>query len=164
MSVTRPDLELPNAGAGPDPLSLAAFAADHEASVLLFQRDYHCGNCKAQLKDVAERYDEFTERSVAVVSILPEPKARARDWQDSFDLPFPLLADPDAAVGEQYDQPTRFGVLGELHDLVGRMPQTVVLDTRDDALDAHSIHVGDSPSDRPSIDAMLGELDDLFAA
>ena len=44
------------------------------------------------------------------------------------------------------------------------MPQTVILDTRNDALDAHSIHEGDSPSDRPSIDAILGELDDLLAA
>ncbi|EMA43759.1 redoxin domain-containing protein [Halococcus saccharolyticus] len=164
MSIARLDFELPNAGAGPDSLSLDAFADDHDAIVLLFQRDYHCGNCKDQLQDVAERYDEFTERNVAVVSVLPEPKARAREWQESFDLPFPLLADPDTEVGDQYDQPTRFGALGELHDLVGRMPQTVILDTRNDDLDAHSIHEGDSPADRPSIDAILGELDDLLAA
>lgn len=163
MSAARLDFELQNAGTGPDPLALAAFAADHDAIVLLFQRDHYCGNCKDQLRAVAERYDAFADRNAAVVSVLPEPKERASEWQDSLDLPFPLLADPNGDAGEQYDQPTRFGALGDLHDLVGRMPQTVILDTRN-ALDAHSIHEGDSPSDRPSIDAILDELDGLLAA
>lgn len=161
MDSQRLELELPNVGAGPDPFSLREFAAEYDAVVVLFQRDYHCGNCKDQLGTVADRYDEFEARNAGVVSVLPEPTDRAREWQDSFALPFPLLADPEARIGEQYDQPTRFGLLGDLHDLVGRMPQTVVLDTCD-GLDAKSAHRGDSPADRPSVDAILDELDAMF--
>jgi len=44
--------------------------------------------------------------------------------------PYPLLADPDAAVGDAYDQPIRFGILGDLSDFFGRMPAVVIVDRR----------------------------------
>ncbi|SEV91028.1 peroxiredoxin family protein [Halobacterium jilantaiense] len=158
-----PDFELPNAGAGPDPYRLAdrAAADDVDFVVLLFQRDYHCGNCREQVQQVAERYEEFVARNAEVASVLPEPRERAASWQDSYGLPFALLADESKAVGDDYDQPTRFGVLGSLHDLVGRMPETVVLDVRGDEPTVAYEHRGSSPSDRPSVDELLAEIDAL---
>ena len=158
-----PDFELPNAGAGPDPYALAdrAAADDVDFVVLLFQRDYHCGNCREQVQQVADRYDDFVARNAEVASVLPEPRERAESWQDSYGLPFALLADEAKAVGDDYDQPTRFGVLGSLHDLVGRMPETVVLDVRDADPTVAYEHQGSSPSDRPSVEDLLAELDAL---
>lgn len=162
MSAETPDLdppafELPNAGAGPDPLSLSALAGDDavDVVVLLFQRDHYCGNCRRQVRAVADRYGEFESLGAEVVSVLPEPRERAESWQSSYDLPFPLLADPATEVSDGYGQPVRFGVLGRLHDLVGRMPETVVLDVR--GADAETVHVhrGDSPSDRPDVPELL---------
>jgi peroxiredoxin Q/BCP len=155
-----PDFELPNAGAGPDPFALSAAAADHDtdAIVLLFQRDYHCGNCRKQVQAIADRYDEFEALNATVVSVLPEPPDRARSWQESYDLPFPLLADPEADVSDAYDQPVRFGILGSLHDLVGRMPVALVLNVRAGEPAVAYTYEGRMPADRPEIEDLLAEV------
>ena len=157
---TVPEFELTNVAAGPDPFSLSAVAADPDvdALVLLFQRDYHCGNCRKQVTAIADRYDEFEALNAMVVSILPEPAERARSWQESYDLPFPLLADPTTDVSDAYDQPVRFGILGSLHDLVGRMPVAMVLDTRSGEPAVAYTYEGRMPADRPEIDDLLDEL------
>mgnify|MGYP006279461947 CR=1 FL=1 len=163
MASSAPEFELPNVASGPDPYRLADRAADPDVDsvVLLFQRDYYCGNCREQVQAVAQRYDEFLARNAEVASVLPESAARADGWQDSYDLPFPLLADESKAVGDDYDQPTRFGALGSLHDLVGRMPEAVIVDVRGEEPTVAFTHRGSSPTDRPSIDDLLAELDAL---
>lgn len=151
--------ELPNVGAGPDPLSVGTLVEDHEFVLLLFQRDYHCTNCRSQVQAIADRYGEFTDRNTEVVSIVPEPVEQVRDWQDSYDLPFPLCADPDKRVSDDYDQPVRFGVLGSLSDFLGRMPKAVLLDCRGEATVAYT-HEGSSTWDRPEIDELLAAIDE----
>jgi peroxiredoxin Q/BCP len=164
LGVADLDFELPNAGSGPDPLSLSDLAANegNEAIVLLFQRDYHCRNCRRQVQAVADRYGEFRDRRAAVVSVLPEATEKAEKWQQQYHLPFPLVADAEKEAGEQYGQPTRFGKLGRLHDLLGRMPETAVLDARGGELRLFGLHRGDSPADRPSVDDVLSMVDRLL--
>lgn len=154
---TLDTIELDNVGAGSSPLSFRKLAVseDTDAIVLLLQRDYHCRQCRQQVQDVAARYDEFEGANAVAVSVLPEPADRARKWQDTYELPFPLLADPQTEVGESVDQPTRFGLLGQAFDLVGRMPESVVFDTTDDDFDAVFVHQGTRPGDRPSIDDLI---------
>lgn len=152
--------ELPNVGPGPETLSLDAVAADHDFVLLLFQRDYLCTNCRKQVQAVAERYEAFADRDTEVVSIVPEPVERVRSWQDDYDLPFPLCADPDKRVSGAYDQPVRFGVLGKLSDFFGRMPKAVLLDCRGEEPTVAYTHEGSSTWDRPEIDDLLAEIDD----
>jgi peroxiredoxin Q/BCP len=154
------DFECANAGLGPDPLSVSDLADDF--AVLYFQRDQYCTNCRDQVRAVADRYREFRERNAEVVSILPEPVERAREWVEEYDLPYPLLADPGAEVGEAYGQPVRFGPLGRFSDFFGRMPEVVILDLRGDP-EVGWVHRGSSTFDRPSVDAVLDELDRLRA-
>jgi peroxiredoxin Q/BCP len=151
--------ELPNVGPGPDPFSLADVSADF--LVLFFQRDYYCTNCRAQVQTLADRYEEFRARDAEVASILPESVEQTREWQSQYDLPYPLLADPDAAVGDQYDQPVRFGPLGKLSDFFGRMPEVVLLDLRGDRPEIAYSYRSKSTFDRPEVDEVLAELDDL---
>ncbi|MFC4249448.1 redoxin domain-containing protein [Natribaculum luteum] len=160
---TTTDFELPNVATGTDPFRLSehAAASETDAIVLLFQRDYHCLKCREQVQTVASRYDEFRARNATVVSILPEPVERVRRWQRQYDLPYPLLADESKTTSDQYDQPTRFGVLGSIHDVVGRMPEAVVVDARSDAPTIEWIHRGSHPADRPTVDDLLAQLDDL---
>jgi len=164
LGVSKLDFELPNAGTGPDPLDLVAFAADREndALVLLFHRDYRCRNCRKQIQAVADRYGEFRARDAAVISVLPESEERARKWQKKFHLPFALVADEDKRVAAQYGQPTRFGRLGKRFDLLGRMPQTAILDARD-GLRLYAVHSGDSSGDRPDVDDVLTMVDRMLA-
>ena len=156
------DFELPNVGPGPDPLALAAVAAEHDFLVVLLQRDHHCTRCRDQVRTVADRYDEFAARDAAVASVLPEPVERAREWAERYDPPYPLLADPDAEVGERYGQPVRFGPLGSLSDFFGRQPEAVVVDLRDGPEAARVVyaHRGTTTFDRPSVDDLLAAVDD----
>jgi len=154
---------LPNAAAGPDPFSLESLSAETAFVVLLFQRDHYCTNCRQQVQAVAERYDEFQTRDAEVASIVPEPAAKLESWQESYDLPYPLLADPEAAVGDAYDQPVRFGILGSLSDFFGRMPAVAIIDRRGETPEIVSTHRGSSTFDRPEIDELLSTLDDLRA-
>lgn len=163
MAATATDFTLPNVAAGPDPFSLSAAAADHDALVLFFQRDYHCVNCREQVQAVSAHYDAFRERDALPVSIVPEPAERLADWQADYDLPYPLLADADAAVGDAYDQPVRFGLLGSLSDFLGRMPEIVVLDTRGDEPRVAWTHAGRSTFDRPAIADVLAAVDEALA-
>lgn len=158
-----PTFERPNVAAGPDPFSLSALPEDVSFAVLFFQRDHYCTNCRKQVQRVDARLEEFRDRDARPVSIVPEPADRVADWQAEYDLSFPLLADADAEVGGAYDQPVRFGVLGRFSDFLGRMPVVVVVDLRGDEPEAVYAYRGSSTFDRPDVDDVLAELDDLRA-
>lgn len=159
VSSTAHDFELENVAAGPDPFRLSEVAdKDVDAILLLFQRDYHCGNCRQQVQAIADRYDEFEAESALVASVLPEPVDRTATWQDQYDLPYPLLADPSKRVSDEFDQPTRFGALGSLHDLIGRMPLAVVFDTRSGEAKITETYEGKTPGDRPDIEDLLSAV------
>lgn len=150
-------IELPNGGSGPDPLRLDRVDADFV--VLLFHRDFHCGNCQTQASAVADRYEEFQQHDAVVVSVLPESKRRAAEWAAEYELPFPVVADPDSTTADRFGQPVRFGLLGKLHDLIGRMPLVVIIDRRGDDPRLVYSYVGDAPGDRPTVDSLLLELE-----
>jgi peroxiredoxin Q/BCP len=157
VSEPAPDVELPNPGAGPDPLSLAELARRDQvdAIVLVFQRDDYCLQCRSQVQDLNDRYAEFTTRDAWIVSVLPEDRETARAWVERYELMYPLLADPDGVAADAYDQPTRFGTLGEAVDLIGRLPQALVLDTREADLRHGWAHEGTDTGDRPTVDELL---------
>lgn len=159
MATKEVEKELPNVGEGPETYSLASAFEENDTVVMLLQRDYYCSKCRDQTKGVAERYDEFAERDAEVVVVLPESREKAEGWTDEMDLPFPLLADEDAEMGEKYGQEVRFGILGRLHDLVGRMPVALVLKKGDDEIEVAYEHNGDSYGDRPSIDELLEQVE-----
>jgi peroxiredoxin Q/BCP len=92
---------------------------------------------------------------------VPESVERVESWQASYDLPFPLLADPEIEAGEAYDQPVRFGILGRFSDFFGRMPEVVIVDRRGESPTVEYVHKGSSTFDRPEIDDLLAELDGL---
>ncbi len=159
MTRPAPEFSLPNVGVGPDPFSLSALPDDVSFVVLFFQRDHYCTNCRTQVKRLADRVEEFRERGAEVVSIVPEPVDRVAAWQEQYDLPYPLLADPEADAGDAYDQPVRFGALGRLSDFFGRMPEVVVVDRRSADPTIAYVHRGSSTFDRPAVDEILDEID-----
>ena len=159
MTTQLTDFSLPNVAAGPDPFSLSALDDDIEFAVLFFQRDHYCTNCRKQVQQLADHVDAFRERNAEIVSIVPEPVERVQSWQDSYELPYPLLADPEAEVGAAYDQPVRFGLLGRFSDFFGRMPEVVIVDRRGSEPEIAYVHQGRSTFDRPDIDELLAELD-----
>ena len=161
MTEQAQEFSLPNLAAGPNPFSLADLPANVSFAVVFFQRDYYCTNCRKQVQQLADRIDEFRERGAEVISIVPEPVDRVETWQETYDLPYPLLADPNTEAGNAYDQPVRFGVLGRFSDFFGRMPEVVVVDRRGTEPTITYAHKGSSTFDRPEIDEILAALDEL---
>ncbi|MFB6178079.1 MAG: redoxin domain-containing protein [Halobaculum sp.] len=151
-----PSFKLPNVGPGPDPFSLDAVGDDYDSVLLLFQRDYYCTKCRQQVRAISDRFDEFEAVGALPVSVLPESVDKTRSWQEKLDLPYPVLADPESAVGDEYDQPTRFGILGNAFDFVGRMPLAVVIDL-DGEPTVHATYPGSSTFDRPDLDELLAD-------
>ncbi|WP_254839216.1 peroxiredoxin family protein [Natronomonas marina] len=163
MPTKAVDFSLPNVAAGPDPYTLAERPDDVAFVVLYLQRDYHCTNCRKQVQALADHVEAFRERAAEVVSVLPEPVEQAAEWQEQYDLPYPLLADPEAEVGDAYDQPVRFGLLGKLSDFFGRMPEVVVVDRRGEVPEIAWSYAGRSTFDRPEVEEVLAALDELRA-
>lgn len=159
-AVDLPAVALENVGPGPDPCSLPDLAAHDDALVVLLQRDHYCTNCRAQVQQVGERYDEFADRNAAVVSVVPEPRERVSTWQTEYGLPYPLLADPEGSLGGALDQPVRFGPLGRRSDFLGRMPAALVFDCRGDPALAW-VHRGSSTFDRPDVGDLLAAVDGI---
>ena len=157
--------ELPNVGGGPELLGLADHLEreDAETLVLLLLRDRHCTKCRAQTRRVADRHGAFAARGAAVAAVLPNPADAIEGWAGGRDLPFPLLADPEATAGEAFDQPMRFGALGRIHDFVGRMPEALVIDAGGDDPAVAWSHEGTSFGDRPSVDEMLAVVEHVAA-
>lgn len=141
---------------------------DVSFAVLFFQPDPYCTNCRQQVQDVDERIEDFHGGDADVVPIVPEPRARVADWQATYGLSVPLLADVDADVdadvADAYDQPVRFGVLSRFSDFPGRMPEVVIVDRRGPEPPVAVVHRGSSTFDRPDLDELLGELDELRGA
>lgn len=152
---------LPNAGHGPDPFVFDNAVEAYDAIVLLFQRDFFCTNCRSQVQEFADRYSEFEERGALVVSVLPESRTQAEGWQAEYSLPYPLVADENKSVSEAFGQPVKYGLLGNLHDVIGRMPLLVVLDTGGEEPEVVFEHAGESTLDRPSVDDVLEVVDGI---
>lgn len=143
-------------------VTLSDIATGYEFLVLILQRDNYCTNCRQQVQTIASSYDAFQQRSAEVVSVLPEPIDRVKEWQNRYDPPYPLIADPDIAIGEALKQPVRFGWLGNISDFVGRMPMVVIIDCRAEDPEIAWRYAGRSTFDRPRVDELLSELDQLL--
>lgn len=126
--------------------------------LILFQRDYYCTNCRTQVQKVEDRYQEFKELDCQVVSVLPENLSRAENWSQKYELEFPVVADEDTEISDSFDQPVRFGPLGSLNDIIGRMPLTILIDARADDPEVVYREAGSGPADRPSVDEILDEI------
>lgn len=135
---------------------------EYDFVLLMFQRDYYCTNCRRQVQEVEDRYEDFMDIGCEVVSILPENLTRAEDWRDEYELEFPIVADEDAEISESFDQPVRFGPLGNLHDLIGRMPLTVLIDCRDKDPEVVYREAGSNPADRPSVDELIDRISKIM--
>lgn len=161
IGAAAPEFELPNVGVGPDPLSLDRIVDQVDFAVLLLLRDYRCPKCKNQVQTLAAEAQRFADLNAVIIPILPEPVERAEKWQEQFDLPFPLLADSEKDVADKYDQSTKYGTLGKLHDLIGRLPESAILDTRGDEAEIVYSYEGEDAGDRPEVETLVDEIDQL---
>jgi peroxiredoxin len=115
-----------------------------------------CPGCLAQLNSLTANHDEFKKRGAEVVMMFPGStdslaKFFADGQVDGANLPFPIVTDKDLkAVGA-------LGINGDL-----ARPATYILDKKGNVVFAY-VAGADTTYDRPSVKALLDQLDKLNA-
>ncbi|MGL6096787.1 MAG: peroxiredoxin family protein [Fimbriiglobus sp.] len=113
-----------------------------------------CPYCIAQAMTYTGNYDKFRERDAEILILFPGSADKVSDFiQQSAGkpaFPFPLLLDKDLVVCD------RLGIRGDL-----AKPSTYVIDKTGAVTYAY---VGETLTDRPSLKAVLGQLDKLKPA
>ena len=77
--------------------------------VLIFFRGKYCLVCRAALRGLLPKLEDFTNSRVAVVAVGPMTPAEAK----AFDLPFPVLSDPDLEATKKYGLVHEKGLLNK---------------------------------------------------
>jgi peroxiredoxin len=123
--------------------------------VLVFTRGfpgYVCPYCTTQTSRLIANYPEFTRRDAEVLVVFPGPKKKLADFVQAVQaqtsqaaLPFPLLLDEDFGIVEK---------LGIRADMA--KPSTYIIDKQGQVRFAY---IGATSSDRPSVKALLAQLD-----
>ncbi len=156
-----------NAEVDPDTLALAFVDSsgqpvsikDYRGSknvVLIFTRGYPgfvCPNCSTLTSRLIANYDEFTKRDAEVLVVYPGDKTHLEDFVKASKptqasekaVPFPILLD------EGFQAVDKLKIHADL-----AKPSTFILDKQGAVRFAY---VGASSADRPSIKAMLDQLD-----
>jgi peroxiredoxin len=114
-----------------------------------------CPYCLAQAGSLAAKYDEFKSRGAEVLLVFPGPGDKAAEFAKQVqsrpdtgkEMPYPVCVDKDCSACD------RLGIRGDL-----AKPSTFILDPAGQVVYAY---VGKSTSDRPSVTALLKELDRL---
>src|SRR5207249_7231627 len=107
-----------------------------------------------QTSRLISQYDEFSKRNAEVLLVFPGPKdylgrfiKNAETESDHQRTPFPVLLDENFAAVD------KLGIRGQL-----AKPSTYIIDK---AGQVRFAYVGATLSDRPSVKALLKQLDDI---
>jgi peroxiredoxin len=78
--------------------------------VLLFYRGNWCPLCMAQIKEIANRYQELDALGIKVVLVSPQPDDSSRKLAESYEVPFQFLIDSDNKIAEKFGIAVKHGV------------------------------------------------------
>jgi peroxiredoxin len=113
---------------------------------------YICPNCSAQTSRLISNYPEFVKRGAEVLIVFPGPTEHLQEFRERTQkeagkktTPFPLVLDKDFHAVDK---------LGIRENLA--KPATYIVDKHGGVIFAY---VGTNTSDRPSLKAMLDQLD-----
>ncbi|MEK6276060.1 MAG: thioredoxin-dependent thiol peroxidase [Actinomycetota bacterium] len=70
--------------------------------VLYFYPKDDTPGCTVEACGFRDAYPKFEQRGAVVLGVSPDDEASHVRFKEKFELPFPLLADPEHAVAEQY--------------------------------------------------------------
>lgn len=156
-SVTSGQLELAFVDSQGRPVDLKQYRGKKNVVLVVTRgfNGYICPYCTAQTSRLIRNYDEFRKRDAEVLVVYPGPSqgvpefVRAVQAQAGAAIPFPLLLDEESRAVDQ---------LQIRADLA--KPSTYVLDRQGQVRFAY---VGTTVVDRPSVKAVLKQLDALAA-
>ena len=74
---------------------------DGHPAVVLFYRGNWCPLCMAQIREIAERYQEMADMGIKVLLVSPQSDERSRELAARLDVPMTFLVDENNQVAEQ---------------------------------------------------------------
>jgi peroxiredoxin Q/BCP len=102
--------------------------------VIYFYPKAFTPGCTTESCDFRDRYDRFIDSGFALVGVSPDQPEKLAEFRAEYDLPFPLLSDPDHSMAEAY------GAWGPQknygREYVGIIRSTIVVDADGDVADA----------------------------
>jgi peroxiredoxin len=153
---TPEELDLEFVNAAGETVKVADFAGRKHV-VLVFTRGYHqarCPYCTAQTSRLVASHAKFVERGAEVLVVYPGPRGHVDEFIDAVQseaknakVPFLLLFDEDLAAVDQLNIRWQLA-----------RPSTFILDKQGNLCFAY---IGKDLADRPSVAAMLAQLDRL---
>lgn len=111
-----PDFELHDQDG--ETVSLSDYRGDYV--VVYFYPRANTPGCTTEACGFRDEWGEFEDRDVAVVGISDDPVSDLAEFEDDYDLPFPLLSDEDGAVASAYDSYGEKNMFGNTFDGVFR--------------------------------------------
>ncbi len=135
---------------------LADYVGDKNV-LLVFTRGFSgqlCPYCTTQTSRLIANYEEFTKRNTEVLLVYPGQKGQIESFRQASlagsaksSFPFPVLLDEDLAAVKRLDIAAQVA-----------FPSSFIIDKQGRVALSY---VGRDPSDRPSIKALLAQLDSL---
>lgn len=98
--------------------------------ILVFYRGNWCPLCTAQIKELADAYQQLKAKGAEVVLISPQPQGHSQKLARRFDAPMQFMTDPDAKAAKilgieaEWGIPMGFLVLG--YDATTVMPTVII--------------------------------------
>lgn len=96
-----PAFTLPDANG--NNVSLKDFKGNGNGLILYFYPKDNTSGCSKEAEGFRDLYAQFQELGIHVVGISPDSDTSHRKFIDKYDLPFPLLCDPEKKVMAKYD-------------------------------------------------------------
>jgi thioredoxin-dependent peroxiredoxin len=81
-------------------IDLAAYAG--QPVLLAFFRNAACALCNLRVRHLINAYPEYQRRGLAIIAVFESPRERMQEYLGRQAAPFPLIADPQAALYELY--------------------------------------------------------------
>jgi peroxiredoxin len=122
--------------------------------VLVFYRGHWCGACLNQLLNLKDDYGKFTPARAGVAAISVDPMEDSAHFTEQWRFPFPLLSDTQLQAIDAYGLRHAQGHDGK--DI--SRPAVVIIDPQKII---RYKYVGQNPTDRPSDDEILFEIQKL---
>ncbi|MGD8325352.1 MAG: redoxin domain-containing protein [Sphingomonadales bacterium] len=103
-------------------------------TIFLFFRGNWCPLCMAQIKEIAEQYQEITRLGARVALISPQPHKQTRNLAEKFDVDMEFFVDKDLAATKTLGLLNRFGtpmglqLMGYNTDTV--LPTVIITDSK----------------------------------
>jgi len=92
--------------------TFSSSAMNDADTLVVFYRGGWCPFCNFQIRELSQSYDKFKALGVSLVAISVDRPDAAAVTRNAYEVPFPVLSDPDLKAHEAFNVVLQVGVAG----------------------------------------------------